>query len=148
MKTFLSFIFIYLAFLVQTAIMRYSPDLVLLLLLVFALYETKKVVLWLSLFAGLCLDLVNPMTFGFNLIICLVAGFGVNALQEIIYQSNRYLIVLMGIVLVFKYLLGFLIFKASPPLFDIIISGLITLILVLPIESIVRHILPNQWKLA
>ena len=87
--------------------MRYSPDLVLLLLLVFAIYETKKVVLWLSLFAGLCLDLVNPMTFGFNLLICLVAGFGVNALQEIIYHSNRYLVVLMGIVLAFKYLLVF-----------------------------------------
>lgn len=148
MRTFLSFLFIYLAFLVQTAIMRYSPDLVLLLLLVFAIYQTKKAVLWLSLFAGLCLDLVNPMNLGFNLLICLVAGFGVNALQEIIYHSNRYLVVLMGIVLVFKYLLGFLIFKALPPFFEIIVSGLITLILVLPAESIVRHILPNQWKLA
>jgi len=148
MKTFLSFLFIYLAFLVQTTIMRYSPDLVLLLLLVFAIYETKKVVLWLSLFAGLCLDLVNPMTFGFNLLICLVAGFGVNALQEIIYHSNRYLVVLMGIVLAFKYLLVFLICKALPPLFEIIVSGLITLILVLPFDSIIRHILPTQWKSA
>jgi len=146
MSVFLTLFFIYLAFLIQTAITRYTPDLVLLLLLIFALYESKSVVLILSLFAGFCLDLVNPQIFGFNLMICLLAGFGVNALQEYIYYGNRYLFILLGLVLVIKYLLIFLLFKTSLPFTEIILSGLITLILVFPLHILFRRILPSKWK--
>jgi rod shape-determining protein MreD len=146
MRQFFCLFSIYLAFLIQTAITRYSPDLVLLVLLVFALYERKGLVLGLSLFAGFCLDLVNPTNFGFNLIICLIAGFGVNALQEIIYHGGRYIFILLGLVLALKYLLGFLLLKANPPLFELVMSSLITLILVIPLHSLIRRLFPNQWK--
>lgn len=146
MRLFWTLLIIYLAFLIQTAITRYSPDLVILLLLIFALYESKSIVIILSLFAGFCLDMVNPQIFGFNLMICLLAGFGVNALQEYIYYGSRYLIILLALVLFLKYLLILLLFKTYLPISEVIISGLITLVLVLPLHRLIQRFLPGQWK--
>lgn len=146
MRLFWTLLIIYLAFLIQTAITRLTPDLVLLLLLIFALYEKKSLVLISSLFAGFCLDLVNPQVFGFNLLICLLAGFGVNALQEYIYHGSRYLIILLALVLFLKYLLILLLFKTYLPISEVVISGLITLVLVFPLHRLIQHFIPSQWK--
>jgi cell shape-determining protein MreD len=146
MRLFWTLLIIYLAFLIQTAVTRFPPDLVILLLLIFALYESKSIVIILSLFAGFCLDMVNPQIFGFNLMICLLAGFGVNALQEYIYYGSRYLIILLALVLFLKYLLILLLFKTYLPISEVIISGLITLVLVIPLHRLIQRFLPGQWK--
>lgn len=146
MRIFLTLLFIYFAFLIQTAIKRFTPELVLLLLIIFALYEPKGVVLILGLFAGFCLDLINPKTFGFNLMICLVVGFGVSALQGYIYHGGRYLFILLGLTLVLRYFLAFILLNATLPLIEIIVASLITLILVIPLHSLIQRLFSNQWK--
>lgn len=148
MTAFLSLLALYFAFLLETGITRYPPDLVLLVLLIFALNETKKMVLGLSLFAGFCLDLVNPMTFGFNLLLCLLIGYGISALKEKIYYGKRHLVILLIIVLSVKYALGFLFFRSIPPLLEIIISGFVTLALILPGEWVLERIFAKLWKVA
>jgi|UniRef100_A0A7C6A8Y9 rod shape-determining protein MreD len=147
MRTFFRFLIIYLLFLLQTGIGRYAPDLVLLAVLIFALSAAPKTTLGLSLFAGFCLDLVNPMTFGFNLLICLITGFGIQSLQKLVYYGHRYLFLFLLIVLGLKYGLGFLIFGAIPPIPEIIVSGLITLILVLPFNFIFDRLVANPWRI-
>jgi len=146
MRFLLTLLFIYFAFLIQSAITHFTPDLVLMLVVIFALYWRKSSVLILSLLAGFCLDLVNPTIFGFNLIICLAAGFSINSLQEYIYHGGRYLVVFLGLVLIVKYLLALILFKASLPFVEFVLSSLITLILVVPFNWLIQSLLPSQWK--
>lgn len=148
MRVFFRFIIIYILFLIQTGMTRYAPDLVLLAVLIFALSAPQKTTLSLCLFAGFCLDLINPMTFGFNLLICLITGFGIQSLQKLVYYGHRYLFVFLLIILVLKYGLGFLLFKTIPPIAEIIVSSLITLILVLPFNFIFDRLVCNPWKVA
>ncbi|MEO0093144.1 MAG: rod shape-determining protein MreD [candidate division WOR-3 bacterium] len=132
MKILFQLLLIYFLFLIQAGIAHYAPDLVMLALVIFALNEPKKAVLTLSCFAGFCLDLVTPQTFGFNLLLLILTGFSISNLRTMVYYANRYALVLLAIALGLKYGLGFLLFRVMPPVLEVLLSSLATLLLMLP----------------
>ncbi len=146
MRTFLSFLIIYLLFVIQVGILPVGPDLILLSLIVFALYETSLIATILGTFAGLCLDLTNPAGFGVHILLFSGIGYGVVKLRDLFYQGRwnvtSFTVLALGLKLALETLTGLFEFHLLP----FLITNGLTLILSPFAEPLIRRLLKIKEK--
>ncbi len=102
MRQFFAFVLIYLLFIIQAGTLPYGPDFVLLAVVLFALHEHQTVATFLGLFAGLLFDLLNPGTFGLQILCLSIIGYGVATLRSLFYRSRWQAVVFTFVGLLLK----------------------------------------------
>lgn len=101
MRQFFAFLFIYLLFVLQTAVLPLGPNFVLLAVIVFALYENRLIATLIGLWAGMCLDFTTPTTIGVQMLALSSIGYGIAAVRTLFYRNrwHNILFVLVGLLL-------------------------------------------------
>lgn len=152
MRTVAAFLFIYLLFIIQTVFLPVGADLLLLAVIVFALYESQLIATILGAFAGICLDLTTPVTFGIYALTLTLVGYGVAKSHNLFYRSHWnvtfFTIVAIGLKLVFQTIAGagtpVLLAPSSFRSAHFLITTGLTLILSPFAEPLIRRLLYNK----
>lgn len=105
MRQLFAFLFIYLLFVIQTAVLPLGPNFVLLALIVFALYENRLIATLIGLWAGMCLDLTTPTTIGIQMLALGSIGYGVAVVRTLFYRNrwHNILFVFVGLLLQYSF---------------------------------------------
>ncbi len=147
MKIFIRLFFIYLFFLIQIAI-RYPPlDLLVLILVIFALHDPTRDALILGTVAGFLMSLANPLNFAIPIFIYATIGFITSITRRFIYKERIYFLLILLISLIFKYLISLLFFKTTPRLTTWLLQTTLILVLAIPLEIFFSKIFYHQWRM-
>lgn len=144
MKHLLSFVVIYVLFLVQAALTPWSPDLLLLAVVIIALHEKRLPATLYGAWAGLLAGLTGPETLGISLFLHAGLGYGIASLHTIAYRSRWYLFLLVAAGLLLKVVTGFAVSVRPAWGPQLAVSILLTLALALPAESAASRTLHRQ----
>lgn len=147
MRIFLRLLFIYLLFLIQTAITRPQLDLVVLLLVIFSLHDSSLYAIICAIWAGFLLGLVNPIGFGIHIAILTVIAFTSSTVRRFIYKDKIYFIVILLLSLFFKYLVSIVFIRSAQPFSAWLLQVGIILGLAIPIETFFVNIFYRQWRM-
>ncbi|MFO7637779.1 MAG: hypothetical protein R6X14_00520 [bacterium] len=146
MRTLLTFLLLYLLFLVQAALPRWCPDLVLLTVVALATTagdnrspgDSRLLACGRGAFAGLLLDLLNPGTFGLNLFTYALVGYGTAAIASISYHATWITPPLVLAALLLRMLGGLLTGTGPGYGAPFLIGAVLTVLLALPWQWTVR----------
>ncbi len=144
MKHLLSFVVIYVLFLVQAALTPWSPDLLLLAVVIIALREQRLPATLYGAWAGLLAGLTGPETLGINLFLHAGLGHGIASLHAVAYRSRWYLLLLVAAGLLLKVVTGFVVGVRPAWGPQLVVSMLLTLALALPAEFAASRTLDRQ----
>ncbi|NPV13329.1 rod shape-determining protein MreD [candidate division WOR-3 bacterium] len=129
MRQFLAFVFLYLLFVLQSTLFPIGPQVVLLALIVFALYENRLTATLLGIWAGLCLDLVTPTTLGVQMLALGGVGYGVAAVRNLFYRNRWHNLLFTLIGLILQYGLYHLVDKSPITIGSLLLTTTLTLAL-------------------
>ena len=147
MKVVFRLLLIYVLFLIQTAIPRLQLDLALLAVVILALHDPPLYALITACWTGFLLDLLNPLSFGFHIVIITVIAYGANNIRRFIYKEKIYFIVILLLSILFKYITSLIFLKATQTFLMWFIATVIILIISVPLESLITNIFYHQWKM-
>jgi len=148
MKHFLLILLAYLLALLQLGMRAYFPDLLLLLVVTAAVFEERNFAVLIGFLAGLFLDLGNPALLGANMLIYLVAGYGVILARRVVYEKISYAVVLCAGALVLKYALGWVLTGTLPVAGELLLACCLTLLLLPPVHQLIKLLFGYRWKVA
>lgn len=140
MKIFYKLLLIYILFLIETAIVQPSLDLLLLGIVILSLHDSLTNSLIISLWAGFLLGLVSPTSFGFHITIMIIIAFACNNIKRFIYKYKVYFLTILFLSLLFKYLVSLIFLHGTPHFLSWLLSIAIILILAIPLESLITKI--------
>ncbi|MEO0092076.1 MAG: hypothetical protein ABIK61_05165 [candidate division WOR-3 bacterium] len=144
MRLFFSIIFLYFLFLIQVSCNSFPLDLTILGLIIFSLHETAINSLILGIWSGLLLGLVNPINLGFHIFVMTIIAYASNSIHRFIYKQRVYLIGMLLVALIFKYLVG-LIMTPSPMRFiSWLLSVIVLTAIALPLEILITKLFYRQ----
>ena len=144
MKHLLNFTVIYVLFILQSTLAPWSPDLLLLAVIILALREKRLPATLYGAWAGLLAGLTGPETVGMSLFLHSGLGYGIASLHTIAYRSRWYLLLLVAAGLLLKVVAGFAMGIRPSWSLQLASSILLTLVLALPAESIAGRALQRQ----
>ncbi len=137
MKLVFKILVLYVVFLIQTLITQPQVDLVLLILVIFALHDTQADALILGAWAGILLGLTNPMHFGFHIALMTAIAFASNHIRRFIYKYISYFIGIILIAILFKYLIFLIFLGAQQSFLYWLLGTLIVLVIAIPLENLI-----------
>lgn len=137
MRLFFSIFFLYILFLIQTVLAPFPLDLVILGLIIFSLHDTTINSLILGIWTGILLGLINPIHFGFHIIVMAVIAYTSNSIHRFIYRQKIYFIGILLVALIFKYLMSFIITPGQIRFIYWLLSVIILLAIALPSETLI-----------
>jgi len=140
MKLLLRLLILYILFLIQTAIIRPQFDFVLLGLVIFTLHDSSIFSLILAVWGGILLGLINPIYFGFHIIIITLIAFACNNIRRYIYKYKVYFITILFIALLFKYIVFLIFLRSNQSFFVWFLSTVIILTVAIPLESLILKV--------
>lgn len=88
MRQLFAFLFIYVIFVIQIALIPIGPDFIVLVLIFFVLHENRLIAALLGVFAGFCLDLVAPVTFGAHTLALGVTAYTIALIRNLFYRTR------------------------------------------------------------
>jgi rod shape-determining protein MreD len=86
--------------------MHAAPDLVLLLVIFFALQRQTTLSLWVAFLAGLAQDVLSGSPLGLNAALLLCVGYGIGLLRGTLFKENLTAQVLIMVLLTWAYQFG------------------------------------------
>lgn len=140
MKLVLRLLILYILFLIQTAIVRPQFDFVLLGLVIFTLHDPSIFSLILGVWVGILLGLINPIYFGFHIIIITLIAFACNNIRRYIYKYKVYFITILFFALLFKYIVSLIFLRSNQSFFVWFLSTVIILTVAIPLESLILKV--------
>jgi rod shape-determining protein MreD len=146
MRALLAALSIYVLFLVQVNLGPWSPDLVLLALVVFAFHESRIVAALLGAFAGLCMDLTAPSFLGAYILVFTIAGYAAALLRTLFYRGRWSTPVLALAALALKWLVLASVNGAPPVLTPSVVSSCLTLLLSPIVSFLLTRLFYAQWN--
>jgi rod shape-determining protein MreD len=146
MRTAISFLLLYLLFLVQATVTSWWPDLVLLGLLAVSLHETRTVAALAGAFAGLCLDMTSPAFTGTYLVTLALTGYGIAVLRTLFYRARWATLLFVAMALVLKWSALALLGPGVPGLPALLVSSLLTVLLAVPVDLALAGLLYPKWQ--
>lgn len=129
MRPFFAFVFLYLLFVLQSTLFPIGPQVVLLALIVFALYENRLIATLLGIWAGFCLDLVSPTALGVQMLALGGVGYGVAVVRNLFYRNRWHNLLFTLIGLILQYGLYHLTNKSPITIGSLLITTTLTLAL-------------------
>lgn len=147
MKIVFRLLLIYILFLIQTAIPRPQLDLVLLAVVILTLHDPPLYALITACWTGFLLGLLNPLSFGFHIVILTIIAYGCNNIRRFIYKDKIYFIVILLLSILFKYITSLIFLEATQSFITWLIATIIILIISVPLESLISNIFYHQWKM-
>lgn len=129
MRQLFAFLFIYLVFVLQTAVLPLGPNFVLLALIVFALYENRVIATLIGLWAGICLDLTTPTTIGVQMLALGGIGYGVAVVRTLFYRNRWHNILFVFVGLLLQYGLYCLVGRNQFNINPVLLTTVLTLAL-------------------
>ncbi len=147
MKLIFRLVVLYLLFLIQTAVIRPQLDLVVLGLVIFCLHDTLMFSIILGVWCGILLGLVNPLHFGFHIIVLSFIAYACNNIRRFIYKYKSYFIGILIIAILFKYILSLIFLGAQQSFVSWILATLIILLIAIPLENLTVNVFYKQWKM-
>jgi rod shape-determining protein MreD len=148
MKRFLLILLAYLLAMIQVGTRAWFPDLLLLLVITTAVFEERNFALVAGLLAGLFLDAGNPSLLGGSMVIYLLIAYGVTLVRRLVYERVFYTLSFCGLALAIKYTLSFALSGAIADWWQVAISSVVTLALLVPVYRLIKLIFRYQWKVA
>ncbi|MGQ9677719.1 MAG: rod shape-determining protein MreD [bacterium] len=129
MRQLAVFLFIYLLFVIQTAVLPFGPNFLLVALIIFALYENRLCATLIGLWAGLCLDLTNPTTSGIQMLALGSIGYGVAVIRTLFYRTRGHNIIFIFVALLLQYGLSYLGGRNQLQIYPILTTTALTIVL-------------------
>jgi rod shape-determining protein MreD len=146
MKIALRLLVIYSFFLIQSAFSKFPIDLVLLFLTILTLYEEPKYAILDGLWAGLLLDILNPIHLGFHLGIFTVIGYLLSNIRRYIYNNRLYFLIIVLLVLHLKYLLSWIILKTPVSYLRWLAFSVLLLVIAVPLDNLFIQFVLRKWR--
>ncbi|MCX7785909.1 MAG: hypothetical protein N2201_06785 [candidate division WOR-3 bacterium] len=140
MRLFFSILFIYILFLIQVSFGQFPLDLTILGLVIFSLYDTAVSSLILGIWTGILWGLINPIYFGFPIIITTIIAYACNSIHRFIYKQRVYLIGIVLVVLIFKYLIGLIFTHSQIRFTNWLLSVIVLIAIALPLEILITKL--------
>ncbi len=137
MRLFFSILFLYVLFLIQAVLAPFPLDLVILGLIIFSLHDTTVNSLILGIWTGILLGLINPIHFGFHIIVMAVIAYTSNSIHRFIYRQKIYFIGILLVALIFKYLMSLIIAPNPIQFTHWLLSVIILMAIALPSETLI-----------
>ncbi len=147
MKVFLRLLFVYIFFLIQTAIVRPQLDLVLLLIVVLSLHDTPIYAIVSGVWAGFLAGLVNPVNFGIHIVIFATIAFVLSVIRRFIFKDKIYFIAILILSMLFKYLISLIFIHSIQPFSGWLLQLVVILTLAIPLEIFFINVFYRQWKM-
>lgn len=148
MKHFLVVLLVYVLAMIQLGARAFFPDLLLLLVVTVSVFEDRNFAIITGFLAGLFLDIGNPSLLGSHMIVYLVIGYGVILVRRVVYEKISYAVALCATALVVKYGLILVLDRTLPVWWHLLISGGLTLVLLVPVHRLIQFLFGYRWKVA